>query len=284
MVRVSMLMGGIFLSLAGSAALADSYMEHTLLMSQAPARTWTSGLMQRKEYEMPFVGKQIVITRVDKGVEWTLGPKTKTYEETPIALPYQPSGRTSGASHEENTSDASEGEACTPELKKLPGARPLAGLSATGYRMGCRETPRDGMIVWLAPSSKTTNKIQRDLAQFDKAYSKAQFANYPAKARGEMEQGTMMWQRLVGDLLPLQTGMGKMPEGMLLAMEAESQEDGKAAFYEVIRFSAAPVPVSLFEIPAGYAKADGKQSFGNVGGAVNMEGLMDALKGLIPPN
>lgn len=42
--------------------------------------------------------------------------------------------------------------------------------------------------------------------------------------------------------------------------------------------------MSLFEIPAGYAKADGKQSFGNVGGAVNMEGLMDALKGLMPPN
>lgn len=284
MVRASMLVGGVFLSLAGSAAFADTYMEHTLLMSQSPARTWTSGLMQRKEFEMPFVGRQVVITRVDKGVEWTLDPKSRTYEEKPIALPYQPPTRSAGVSSGESASDESEGEACTPELKKLPGGRTLAGQAATGYRMGCRETPREGMITWLAPASATTTRIQKELAQFDKAYGKAQFANYPAKARGEMEQGVMVWQRLVGDVLPHQTGMGKMPEGLLVAMEAESQEDGKTSFYEVIRFSADPVPASLFEIPAGYAKADGRKPFGHAGGAMNMEGLMDALKGLVPPN
>lgn len=284
MVRASMLVGGVFLSLTGSAAFADTYMEHTLPMSQSPARTWTSGLMQRKEFEIPFVGRQTVITRVDKGVEWTLDPKTRTYEEKPIALPYQPPGRSSGPSLGESTSDASDGEACTPEMKKLPGGRTLAGQPATGYRMGCRETPREGMVAWLAPTSTATNKIQKELAQFDKAYAKAQFANYPAKARGEMEQGVMVWQRLVGDVLPRQAGMGKMPEGLLVAMEAQSQEDGKTSFYEVIRFSTDPVPASLFEIPAGYARADARKQLGNAGGAVNMEGLMDALKGLMPPN
>jgi len=284
MARMHWIPGCVVLLLSGQAAFADAYIEHALPTSQTPAKTWTSGLKERKEIEAPFLGRQVTITRVDKGVEWTLNPKKKTYEEKPIALPYdKPNPHPASAYDDSDTGmdDTADDDTCTFEMKKLPSGRTVAGYEAVGYRMGCREEPKEGMIVWLAASGGIAQSIHRDVKKYNQAHGKALYANYPAKERKEMEQGmAAMWQNILGEM-PRQANLDKVPDNLPMAMETESREVGKMTFYEVIRLSAAPISASLFEIPAGYTKIDGKASgFGS--GKMNMDELMKAMENLAP--
>src|SRR5687767_11270952 len=70
-------------------AQADNQMEYRALMMEEPGKMWGSGMKQRTEMKMPYVGQHVSIIRVDKGVVWDLNPKKKTYTEKPIALPYR---------------------------------------------------------------------------------------------------------------------------------------------------------------------------------------------------
>lgn len=265
-------------ALLSSAILhADSTFEHKTFMGNEPGKVWTSGLKQRKEMSMPMVGKQISITRVDKGVEWTLNTKKKTYTEEKLALPYTPmeksSTKTSGGNSNEDEDEDTE-PTCTPQMTSLSKTRTIAGMTAKGTHMGCKESPKEGMTLWYVPPTATIKAAEQDLKNFDAALAKAKFANWPAKERKEMERGLAMWARLIGELPMAMTGQ-KLPSDFLIAMDMTSEE-GPQTFYEVTALSAGSLDASLFEIPAGYKKVEAKTgAFGDVDLGEMMKGLKD---------
>jgi hypothetical protein len=108
------LLGMLFLA---STVRADSYMEFKGLMMEKPAKTWTSGLKQRHEMQAPMIGQMITITRVDKGVVWTLNPRKKTYSEKPIALPYRPAPKTKNDRTPSKRDDTRDEKKCTRSRK-----------------------------------------------------------------------------------------------------------------------------------------------------------------------
>lgn len=261
---------------------ADTAMSYTGMLSKEPLTVFTAGAKQRREMTMPFIGRQVIITRADKGVEWTLNPKNKTYTEAPLALPYSSSRRDSDARDRGNgRGDDDGGDTCTPATIKLPTARTVAGLKAAGHRFGCKESPGEGMIVWLAEENAVTRKAQADLKAFGAAHAKAQFAKYPPKERATMEKGLSLWANLIGDL-PALMGGERLPDALMLAMETESPESGRQIFYEISSLKTGAIPANRFEIPPGYKKASpGASPFGALGN-IDFGDMMKEMKNLAP--
>lgn len=266
---------------------ADNTIEFKGFMSEQPSKILTSGLKQRREIQAPIVGTQISIIRIDKGVEWTLNTKKKTYTEKPLALPYTPHPKNTDSkkqspdnSDSSNKSDKNE-PTCTAEIKKLSASRTIAGLPSTGQHFGCKESPKDGMTVWFANPTATTKKIQQETKTFDTAIAKARFSNYPAKDREEMEKGTAALAQMLG-AMPAMMGGDKLPDGLWVAAESESAEGGKQTLYELTTVSANPLATDLFEVPAGYKKAAATKSpFGGLGD-LNLKDAMNGLEDYAP--
>lgn len=276
MKRLGWWLGVVLIAQAGLVS-ADSYVEFKGPMGPATSKSWTSGKMLREEHQIPLMGQQIQIVRVDKGVVWALNPKMKTYTESPIAIPYTPMPETKD---DDNTSMGTTDDSddsppnCTPKMSTLAKTRKIAGQTATGTKISCKENPQEGMTSWMAPINDTTGKILADQKNYATAYAKAMYANYPAKERAEMEKSYSFLKNMMQEI-PSMMGQGKWPDGYVMAMEAESKDDGAMALYEVVSLSASPVDKALFEIPAGY-----KKTAGGPGDGMDMHAIMEGLKNL----
>ena len=244
-------------AVASSASRADSLIEYKGLMMETPAKSWTSGMKQRTEMELPFVGRRVSITRVDKGVVWDLDPKNKTYTERPVAIPYAKDagrGRDKAPRSPGGPESSPQDTRCTAEVKVLPGTRAIAGLKSAGHRMACKESPSEATVMWVGAPTAATEKVMKEQEAYSKAYSKALFANYPAKERAEMEGGMAALGGLLSQMPRMVSG-GKLPKGMWTALEVESAE-GTQTFFQLVSVSASPVKADLFEVPAGYRKVE----------------------------
>lgn len=224
---------------------ADSYIEKTMGGMSKPAKTWIQGLKSRTEMTIPFPNMPpvVLIQRADKGVQWSLNPKDQTYNETPMAMPYNPQMPIPAPVPLNN---------CEMVMQKISNQRDIAGFKATGYREGCKGNNQK-QIHWFAPNSRQALQIKKESEAFDRALMNAQFANYPEKERSKAiasaeRQKNNLVERLRGQQLT-------WPSALELALETEV--DGKVvSSYVVSTLSTERIDNALFEIPAGYKKAD----------------------------
>jgi hypothetical protein len=193
-----------------------------------------------------------IITRADKGVEWTVDPTLKMYDEKPLAFPYTKDEAGSASDAEAAPKGVPEATAddCDGEFTKV-GTKTIAGFAATGYKMGCKGRP-GGMITWMSPDDATWKRAEKELNEFNKAKQAALFANYPAKEKKEFEEGADLLKSLMGTAMALK-GI-RAPKGVPLALESEGENAGLMYEAETVNFSGADP--SLFEVPAGFQRVD----------------------------
>jgi hypothetical protein len=122
----------------------------------------------------------ITITRVDKGVYWTLDPKEKTYKETPIE-PFKPGeGREQPGQKGERRVRVTKSEFT---VKKTGDLETINGFPCTEYLITwllemedvqTREKSRSTMTtnLWTTPETATTRRSQADAANFGRALAK----------------------------------------------------------------------------------------------------------------
>lgn len=253
---------------------ADSFVEFRGPLGPGTFKTWTSGKMMREEHQIPLMGQQIQIVRVDKGVVWTLNTKDKTYTESPLAIPYAPlpeMDNNTEPSGETKTTDRTPSD-CTPKISTLAKTRKIAGQTTTGTKMTCKENSTESMTSWVAPINDTTGRALATQKNYANAYAKALYANYPPKEKAEMEKEYSFLKNMMQEI-PSRLMPDKMPEGFIMALEGESKVEGAMPLYEVVSLSATPVDKSLFEIPADYKKTAGGPADG-----MNMNAIMEGLK------
>jgi hypothetical protein len=253
-------------------AHADYYLKTKAMGGQMEMESWTSGKKQRTQSSpapgsqnamLGMAGQFIVITRVDKGVEWMCDPEKKIYQERPIALPYS-------KTEPENSGDAddpalksmmakSEETNCTPIVKELGGTRSFAGHEAKGYQGACEEGPQKDefqMTMWMAPAKGELARMEKESNAFEEAKFKAEYANFPAAERREMEQGAKM----IRDAFKMAFGGmkgAKVPKGVPLAMETPQGPEGMGGmFYEVTELRVGSVNPQVFELPPDYVKVE----------------------------
>lgn len=246
-------------------AHADVYMK-TALMGFTESETWTSGQKQRTESKVPMMGHMVTITRVDQGVQWTVDLEQMIYEERPLAMertevpsPGDPRRQMSQMARGQSAmGPGSEEEAdCIPTIAKLPHTRSFAGISATGYKLGCQNSP-EGMIVWMAPPQGKLAQIDKELKTYNEAYFSAIYGSYSPKERQEMiEAAKALGSAVMTTMSPGMNQMKQLPkEGVTLAMEMVGQPTqmgmGQGGLmFETKEIQAGRFESSLFEIPAG---------------------------------
>lgn len=276
-------------------------------------KTWTSGLKQRNEIPIPMTGGLLTtITRVDKGVQWTLDPKLKVYDEKAIAVAYEPESRETKMI-EGAKENAAAGKAAPFEVRKLDKTRKIAGFPASGYEV--KTDGKHSATIWLTPYTEALERAEKETREFSAAHTKELYRNYPAKEREGMEAGmAMMTGMMRGQFLGGGAAPADLPKGYTLAMEGESASgtsammtgpDGHAAsgapsapgaapktstLYEVISLSAEAISPNQFEIPPGFSKVDdvsamqaqelmkGMMNGGGAGGEVDMQEMMKRMQ------
>ncbi len=245
-------------------ARADYYLR-AKSMGSAEAESWTSGKKQRSQSSVTGLGQCIIITRLDKGVEWTVDPKTKMYQEKPIALPYAIAKEMNEDISDDDiqevrkmTGVGAHDKDCTPVIHEK-GTREVAGYETKGYYGACAEGNVEGesnMTMWIAPAQGDIAKMEKESEAYEKEHSKAMWSNYPAKDRKEIEEGA----KVLRDAFKMAFGSvkgAKIPKGVPLAMEMSGGEEGMSGvFYEVTELKIQPVSQSIFDLPPGYRKVD----------------------------
>lgn len=235
-----------------SPLLADGTMEYKSSLFEQPFKITISGLKERNEMFMPILGEQHIITRVDKGVKWTVHPKKKTYSEEPIALPYKKAETAKSSKSEKHRKSKDEPNDCTPQLSKLSEIKTIAGIKSSGYELSCKESSKEKMTMWVGEETPASKKFMEEQQKFAIAHSKALFANYPSAERTDMTKGLDMMSGLVKGI-PRMVKDSNFPKGIWTRFDMTS-ESGPVTLYELIKISANAVPSSQFEIPAGYRK------------------------------
>ncbi len=264
-------------TLLTSPLFADSLIEYKNSMLEGTMKTLVSGIKQRTDMTMPMVGEQITITRVDKGVRWTLYPKKRMYSEEPIALPYhkmeeeKPAKRAKGKQED-------EAENCTPVFKKAGGVKTIAGLKSTGYEMYCKESPKDKMTMWISEETPATKKIMDDQIKFGVANTKAMFANYPAKERAVVSEGAGNFMTSLVQGIPKMAEGNDFPKGMWTRFDMQQEGETLTAF-ELVKIAAVPVAASQFDVPAGYRKMKEGESPVGMGDLFSAEDKKEMKKG-----
>lgn len=263
---------GLILSLCllcPGAARADFYFKAKTMGGQMEMENWTSGKKQRIQTaagpHSPMAqmgGEMIVITRVDKGVEWTADPVKKIYQERPIALPYTKTSAAEETALPQDMKDVPSmiGEAggdCTPVLKEV-GEKTFAGYSSKGYVGACKEGVSNeiSMIVWVAPPKGDLAKMDKEAGEFAVAQYGAMYANFPPAERRKMEESARLMRDAFAKAF---AGLGDAkPKGVPLAMEMpKGPEEGMGGmFYETVEVKAGAVNPAVFDIPPGYVKVN----------------------------
>lgn len=106
-------------------------------------KVYAKGLIQRQEVNSPM-GKQIVITRPDKGVVWVISPATKSYTETKIPKIDMKKAPSIESLIKKN-----------PNLKSL-GTEKISGYVCKKYKYNDPQTKTTGTI-WVS------TKLQQEL-------------------------------------------------------------------------------------------------------------------------
>ncbi len=252
----------LILFLVMPSAFADTSMKAQFLVV-GQTQSWLSGQKKRMETQILVVGKVVIITRVDRGVEWILNPEKKMYQEKPIALPYlsDDNSNTQGSTDISQNNGEEPGESpqndCVPELQRIPGTKVIAGFKTTGFSATCGSGPSVGKI-WMAPPLGTLEAVSNEWAAYYHAHAVALYTKYPPAEQAELIPVTEKMGDILKDLLGSRLGHPtQFPKGVIMAIEGKFSNNGAGpskTVYEVKEISAGPVDPNLFEVPAGYQK------------------------------
>ena len=277
--------------LAAVPARADVYTK-SKMMQMGDSETWVSGKKQRIEMNVPIMGKNIIITRADKGVEWTLNSSLKIYEEKPIAIDYAKTKKFENDVMNNSSSmtpmskmDETEADDCKPEMR-TSGGRQFLGTPATRYEMGCAGKSDGAWAFWMVPLKGEFAKAYKEMEEFGKAHSAAMYAQYPANERKEMQEGLQMLGSMMSVPFTGGQGLKSMPKGFPVAMEQpkgvdeNGQAQGNLLMYEMTTLSTAPVDPTLFEVPQGFHKVENValEQARQMVGPQNYDSTMQSLK------
>ncbi len=149
-----------------------------LKKSEETATKFTGAIMSR----LSSGSQQIVITRIDKGVVWSLDPKKQTYTETPIETfkPLSPPEKEQAATKEKPKVRVTRTEFA---VKKTGAGETINGFACQEYlltwliEMEDLETKakmKNSMVTnfWTTPETAAIKKLQAEEAPFTKAYLK----------------------------------------------------------------------------------------------------------------
>lgn len=247
---------------------ADSMTTMKVMMTEQLSNAYNSGLKSRTEMTMPVVGQIISITRVDKGVNWNINPKKKTYSEEPIALPYQKGGSDQKSPQGRPMQDPDD--KCTAKVTKLSQSQTIGGMKSNGYAVVCKEEPEEKITLWISEPTPAITAALKEQETYSKEYLKQLFSKYPAKEKEGMMEGGSFLGAMLGSLPKMMDG-GQIPKGLWTKMETESDGE-KDTWFEIVKFSAAPLKQDLFEVPAGYKKVENAHRMDPAEAMKGMEG------------
>jgi len=149
-----------------------------LKKSEETATRFTGAIMSR----LSSGSQQIVVTRIDKGVVWSLDPKNKTYTETPIEtfMPAAAPEKEQAAKKEKPKVRVTRTEFT---VKKTGASETINGFACQEYLMTWLIEMEDletkakmkntmAANVWTTPETAAIKKLQAEEAGFTKAYLK----------------------------------------------------------------------------------------------------------------
>lgn len=245
--------------LAAPPAFADTYVKSQVLAA-GESQSWLSALKKRVETKIPVVGKVVIITRVDRGVEWILMPGKKVYQEKPIALPYlKDEGSASpAAGNIQDYLPQPDEEAlknqCVLEIRRLPEPKTIAGYKTTGFIILCGEDKGPGK-VWMAPPLGTLAEVEQQDLAYNHAHAMALFANYPLNEKQDLVEISEKFGDLVKTFMVKHMAPGtRFPRGVMMRLESSLKNAPPAVLFEVKEIKTGPADPALFEIPPGYQK------------------------------
>jgi hypothetical protein len=253
---------------------ADHYIE-TTAMGGGLVKTWMSGDKKRDESSIanmpsmkgmaqmlpPGMGQTIKITRLDKGVEWTLYPAQHTYAERSLELPYTEQKDDQNANAGDSTTGDNPKES-KMEIRKVSGQKTFAGYSSDGYEIVVDQKVQQ--VLWLAPLTGDLKTVYDETQRFNKKLQEIEFSKWPKKDQVDIKAGFDMMKMMGKGFLNTQ----KIPEGYPMCMEANGSEAAadeednammKGPMYQVNTVSAKAVSTDMFEIPAGYTRSTEEQ-------------------------
>ena len=163
----------------GMGAFEGTTTEHIqgVKKSESSATKFTGSVLSR----LAGGGEQIIITRIDKGVVWTLDPKKQTYAEAPI----EPFRQGYPAEKEQAQEDKPRVRVTKAEfsIKKIGASETINGFPCKEYlliwviEMEDLETKakmKNTMLtnLWTTPETAAMRKLQAEEAAFAESYMK----------------------------------------------------------------------------------------------------------------
>lgn len=149
-----------------------------LKKSEETATRFTGAIMSR----LSSGSQQIVVTRIDRGVVWSLDPKKKTYTETPIET-----FRPTAAPEKEQAAKKEKPKVRVTRteftVKKTGASETINGFACQEYLMTwliemedleTKAKMKNTMVtnLWTTPETAAIKKLQAEEAAFTKAYLK----------------------------------------------------------------------------------------------------------------
>ncbi|GEM_PF-7032486 len=250
----------LFTALAASEASADFYTKGSTFTG-GDMEVWQAKDKKREQSDMPMVGTVITITRLDKGVQWTIDPKRRIYEEKPLAVPYEaPIPENENIRYTESSSTdlpTPSDEGCTAESRLVPEKRTFAGFEARGYHMGCAGQT-GGMTTWTA-DSPALSKMQKETEAFTEAQEKAQYAHWPRAEKKQMEDDLKAGKRFMKNaanqmMMGMSGTTNNMPKGVAVAIEGQTDAGKSGYVFALKELSIKPIDGAVFDLPADYRK------------------------------
>jgi hypothetical protein len=253
---------------------ADVYVESKTIAGTMKA--YTSATKQRTEIPNPMTGSPILhVIRLDKGVQWKINPIQNTYDEEPIALPYDQSNNMF------SKKDASGGVP-EVEVKKRSEKKTIGDFDAEGYDLITKDSK---MTFWMAPISGEIAKANDELLTFNAAYSKKLYENFPSKERTDIEEASKAFSGAItshyGSML---SGFKKLPKGLMVGMEGGTPEMAAAGMpagmmlFQILKIQRITSEDSRFDLPAGAKKVDNVMMSQTMGGGQNMEQMQGQMQ------
>ena len=149
-----------------------------LKKSEETATKFTGAIMSK----LSSGAQQIIITRIDKGVVWSLDPKKQTYTESPIETfkPASPAEKEQGGTKEKPKVRVARSEFT---VKKTGAKETINGFACEEYLMTwliemedieTKARMKNTMLtnLWTTPETDAIKKLQAEEAAFAKAYLK----------------------------------------------------------------------------------------------------------------
>jgi|GEM_PF-1415520 len=203
------------------------------------------------------MSQPLMVTRLDKAVEWIIAKPSKTYMENPIKIPYLPMPPTAfsadNTQYSSNTNSPPEASG-KMEVKKN-GSQKIADFATDGY-----EIWMDGKLAakyWIAAKDGVLKDAFGQKDAFEKKLNQLKYSTWPKDDQGAAVKSAnamqkAMFGQMTDSLKLFNTGL---PDGIPLKVEFLDEDSGKlVTAMEVTMVNTNKIDAAQFEIPAGFTK------------------------------